>query len=308
MRKRLIQLTGCALALALLTPAGASALNNGDPCSPYYTQSSAPIGAYAWTPDPASTADAISFDGSYSSAGGAHKWTWVAGDGSCESTSVEYDPISSYSWDFGDGTTSSSSSAGASHQFAHPGTYTVKLTVTEQNCQGGAQAHCFTDSVQHDLTIANQAPNASFQATAVKFVAGKPAGFDASASLDPDGTIATYHWDFGDGHKANSTAPLTSHTFVKGGPKSITLTVTDDSGAIDAAQATFRVAKRCVVPNVVGKNLSAAKTRLKDRSCTLGHVKHKHDGHKRRHRVLKQSAPEGGVLPAGTPIGLTVGK
>jgi PKD repeat protein len=59
--------------------------------------------------------------------------------------------------------------------------------------------------------------------------------FDASASDDPDGTVVGYAWDFGDGGTATEPAPTTQHEYQVEGTYTVTLTVTDDSGATDAA-------------------------------------------------------------------------
>src|SRR5206468_8780479 len=48
--------------------------------------------------------------------------------------------------------------------------------------------------------------------------------------LDPDGTIATWRWDFGDG-SAVGTTRNPSHTYSAGGSYTVTLTVTDNQGA-----------------------------------------------------------------------------
>jgi len=62
--------------------------------------------------------------------------------------------------------------------------------------------------------------------------------FDGTASTDPDGVIASYDWDFGDGSTAPTAAP--THTFTARGAFVVTLTVTDDDGA--TGQATLSVA------------------------------------------------------------------
>lgn len=58
--------------------------------------------------------------------------------------------------------------------------------------------------------------------------------FSAAESFDPNAQISSYHWDFGDGQTSTSLSP--SHVFStsQGSPKSftVTLTVTDDEGAI----------------------------------------------------------------------------
>src|SRR4029077_10739494 len=50
-----------------------------------------------------------------------------------------------------------------------------------------------------------------------------------STSSDPDGTVASYAWTFGDG--ATSTAQNPSHSYGAGGTYTVTLRVTDNQGA-----------------------------------------------------------------------------
>ncbi len=73
--------------------------------------------------------------------------------------------------------------------------------------------------------VPNIAPNASFTSD----VTGLAATFDGSGSTDPDGSIVSYSWDFGDGTTAGSfSTPTTSHTYTSGGTFIATLTVTDN--------------------------------------------------------------------------------
>jgi YVTN family beta-propeller protein len=58
---------------------------------------------------------------------------------------------------------------------------------------------------------------------------GVPADLDASASTDPDGAIADYAWDFGDG-QSGSGGPTTTHAYTEPGTYTARLTLTDDEG------------------------------------------------------------------------------
>ncbi|MFC0624607.1 trypsin-like serine protease [Kribbella deserti] len=71
-----------------------------------------------------------------------------------------------------------------------------------------------------------QAPTASFT---VNCQAGLTCAYDASASADPDGSIASYAWDFGDG--STGTGVKTTHAYpARGATYTAKLTVTDNSG------------------------------------------------------------------------------
>ncbi len=65
--------------------------------------------------------------------------------------------------------------------------------------------------------------------------------FDASASYDPDGSIALYSWDFGDGTTA--TGRRVQHTYAQGGTYNVRLTVTDNLGATGSTLLAISPAK-----------------------------------------------------------------
>ncbi|MDP1858925.1 MAG: PKD domain-containing protein [Gemmatimonadaceae bacterium] len=69
--------------------------------------------------------------------------------------------------------------------------------------------------------------------------AGMPVTFSSTQSTDPDGTIASYRWDFGDG--TNSALPSPAKVYAAAGSYVATLTVTDDKGASarDEARVTI---------------------------------------------------------------------
>jgi hypothetical protein len=64
--------------------------------------------------------------------------------------------------------------------------------------------------------------------------------FDGTGSSDPDGTIASYDWDFGDG--TTGTGPQPQHAYAAADVYEVTLTVTDDAGdTSDPAMTTATV-------------------------------------------------------------------
>jgi PKD repeat protein len=125
--------------------------------------------------------------------------------------------IVSYAWDFGDGDTATGIIV--NHDFPADDTYTVTLTVTDDEDA--------VDDVAQDVTVTsgNLQPIASFTWSAEDLTCS----FDASGSYDPDGSITTYAWDFGDGEYGSGVT--CEHTYAEGGAYSVTLTVTDNEDA-----------------------------------------------------------------------------
>ncbi len=151
------------------------------------------------------------------------------------STSSDPDgTIVSFDWDFGDGNTAVGEAA--SNTYASAGTYTVTLTVTDDE---GA-----TNVVAEDVTVsaANLSPTASFTSGSVDLVAS----FDGSTSSDPDGTIVSFDWDFGDGNTA--VGESASNTYASAGTYTVTLTVTDDDGVSDVATESVTVSAANLSP------------------------------------------------------------
>lgn len=63
--------------------------------------------------------------------------------------------------------------------------------------------------------------------------------FNGSTSNDPDGSIASYAWNFGDG--STGSGPTPSHTYTGVGTYTVTLTVTDNGGLTNAASTTASI-------------------------------------------------------------------
>ena len=144
--------------------------------------------------------------------------------------SGSHDPdgtITSYAWNFGDGTTGSGPAL--SHTYAVGGHYAVALTVTDN---AGAT------NVQSQTVIANSPPVASFTFSCSRFTCS----FNGFGSNDIDGTIVSYVWKFGDGTTGSS--PALSHTYATPGTYTVTLTVTDNGGATGTQSNNVTVVRR----------------------------------------------------------------
>lgn len=79
----------------------------------------------------------------------------------------------------------------------------------------------------------NQPPTAKITITSQSNLA---VSLSAANSVDPDGTIASYQWAFGDGTTA--TGVYATHTYPASGQYTATLTITDNSGATSTASTT----------------------------------------------------------------------
>jgi poly(hydroxyalkanoate) depolymerase family esterase len=85
----------------------------------------------------------------------------------------------------------------------------------------------------------NDSPNADIQASTDVASTGETVNFDGTASSDPDGTIQSYEWDFGDGTTA--TGSTASHSYSATGTYTVSLTVTDDKGGTGTAAVDVQV-------------------------------------------------------------------
>ncbi len=87
--------------------------------------------------------------------------------------------------------------------------------------------------------LPNVSPTAAFTALPMSGDFPLAVSLDASDSEDTDGTIVSYDWNFGDGDIGIGVT--TDHTYYEAGIYPLSLTVTDDKGAIDLAQKTIFV-------------------------------------------------------------------
>ena len=147
------------------------------------------------------------------------------------STSSDKEGPVSYSWDLGDGTTSTQ--AVVDHDYATAKTYQVSLTVTDSDGQ--------IDSVSRAVTV-QETPNADPVADFTWSCEQRDCQF-TSTSHDDDGAVVAHAWDFGSA--GTSTDPTPQRTLPTGTTQ-VSLTVTDDEGATGTVSKAVTVADSAV--------------------------------------------------------------
>jgi PKD repeat protein len=158
--------------------------------------------------------------------------------------------------------------AGISFNVTTPGTYTVSV-------QGVGKGSPATDGYSNygslgnyalkitSLAVANQPPVAAFTATPTSGTVPLTVAFSAAGSSDPDGSIASYQWTFGDG--STGSGVTASHVYAAAGSYTAQLQVTDNLGASSSKSVVVTVNPVVSAPTVrvanIAMSLSAIGTR-----------------------------------------------
>ncbi len=121
----------------------------------------------------------------------------------------------SYSWDFGDG--NSSTAAQPAHTYLSPGVYTVTLRVDNA---------FMSDTASTQVTVLANVPLTANAGDDQTVTTSQTASFDGSSS-QPVGGIDSYAWDFGGGSTASGATA--THSWSTPGDYPVTLTVTHGS-------------------------------------------------------------------------------
>ncbi len=151
-------------------------------------------------------------------------------------------PIATYSWKFGDGSTSTQASP--SHSYRSGGTFNVSLTVADS--EGLTNTASTTINIG---SVTNKPPTAVVNGPYSGSV-NSAISFSSAGSSDPEGSALTYDWNFGDGGRSTQANP--AHTFSSQGTKNITLIVKDSAGLSHTATTTANVGG--VVTGIVAKH------------------------------------------------------
>ncbi|WP_187971090.1 PKD domain-containing protein [Aquibium microcysteis] len=159
--------------------------------------------------------------------------TWQALRLDASAASDRDGSIIAHRWDFGDGATGLGPVI--EHMYRKPGFYEARLDLVDNGLPEPAVV-----SFPFTVIVADR-PNLPPVAAAgpdMAAVAGAEIAFDASASRDPDGSILTHSWDFGDGNTASGIRAR--HVYQFPGVYTLTLAVADD-GPHDRLTATDSV-------------------------------------------------------------------
>jgi gliding motility-associated-like protein len=141
-------------------------------------------------------------------------------------TNINPANITNYNWDFGDGGTGNATVPTISHSYTAAGTYTVSLTITDNNgCN---------DAVSKPNYIRINGPSANFNASNVAGCSGLTTTFNDLSVTDGTNTINNWQWDFGDGIIQNFSSPPFQHTYNMAGVFSVKLIITDAAGCKDS--------------------------------------------------------------------------
>lgn len=118
------------------------------------------------------------------------------------------------------------------------GKATDRLTTTATATVTATSGSIDADTVV-TLATPNVPPVASFTVSPTSPTVGSQVFFNAAASADSDGTIVSYHWDFGNGD--TGTGRQVSYIYTSAQSVVVVLTVTDNDGATGAASRTVVV-------------------------------------------------------------------
>ncbi len=99
-------------------------------------------------------------------------------------------------------------------------------------------------------------PTAGFTVSPSEPTTGEEVTFDGSGSSDPDGTVDSWTWDFGDG--ATGSGEIVTHTYEAAGTFLVTLAVADDDGATATTSREVVVGEAPIEPTAPDVGILAA--------------------------------------------------
>ncbi|MGB3947651.1 MAG: PKD domain-containing protein, partial [Bacteroidia bacterium] len=154
------------------------------------------------------------------------------------------DPIASWLWDFGDGTTSTLQNP--YHTYNQAGNYLVSLTIVTAD-------GCTNNNTNNPLNITGiPAPNATFSMNSTNLLLPNDV-----LILNNQTTGATsYTWSFGDGGTSTQTSPQYVYSLV--GTFQVELIALAQNGCLDTAYSQVNVDADVIFPTVFTPNLDGS--------------------------------------------------
>jgi PKD repeat protein len=136
--------------------------------------------------------------------------------------------ITNYEWNFGDGTSQTTSGPTVTKRYATQGVYVVTLTVTQDTGQ--------TASLSQQVNISGSAVSATISISPTNPLVGQRVHFTALNPTAPNGgTVTSYEWSFGDSQSSgggSASGQSVSHTYTVPATYTVRLTVTDSNGVV----------------------------------------------------------------------------
>ncbi len=129
-----------------------------------------------------------------------------------------------YSWDFGEGGTSSETNP--TYEYDSPGDYEVTLTVTNS---------CGSSTITQTVSIVGQVPAAAFAADITAGCAPLTVNFEDMST----GTPTAWSWAFAGGSPATSTEQNPTITYANAGTYEVSLTVTNAFGENTITETSY---------------------------------------------------------------------
>jgi PKD repeat protein len=144
-----------------------------------------------------------------------------------------------YNWQFNDAghmpskaSTVETASQSVTHTFPATERFVVALTVLRSDGTSIGTART--------VAVGDEGPTAAYSLRTGTPAAGAAIEFDGSSSSDPDGSVADYSWNFGDG--SQGTGEHASHAYAQPGSYPVTLSITDASGQTATVSRILQVA------------------------------------------------------------------
>ncbi len=136
--------------------------------------------------------------------------------------------ISSYEWDFGDGSQKRIDAANVTYKYTKIGTFTANVTAIGDDNKRA--------TTEISINVRPVSLTACFSPTRTEGNAPLTVIFDPRCST---GTIAKYNWNFGDGETTQKRKP--THTFTRPGSYKVVLEVADNQNVINTYEQNILV-------------------------------------------------------------------